>query len=269
MINPKLELNKALKNKYAIGAFNVCNLETFQSVKSASFKSKMPVFLATSNKSISYMGLDNIINLSNGLKNSKVILHLDHGDYKNSVNCIKKGYPSVMFDGSMFDLKKNIRLTKKVVSLAEKSGVCVEAEIGALRKDGLTIPDEAKHFVDETGVDSLAVSLGNEHGYYKYLPVLDIKRLKEIKELVKIPLVLHGASGLSNTIIKEVIKNHICKINIDTEIRWAYSKSVNDFFLNNSLNQFNKETFDIRNYSNLARSSVESKVLEKIRLFHA
>ncbi|MBN1923494.1 MAG: class II fructose-bisphosphate aldolase [Nanoarchaeota archaeon] len=269
MVEAKKEVKKAFLNKYAIGSFNICNLETFQAVFNASKETNSPVFLSTSNTSIDYMGLENIKNLAEGLKRTKVILHLDHGSYKNAVACINKGYDSVMFDASRLSLKKNIMLTKKVVDYAHENNVIVEGEVGVLEKDGLTNPGEAEDFAEQTGVDLLAVSVGNLHGYYKYMPVLDFKRLLEIKQVVKTPLVLHGASGLNDETIKTAIRHGIVKINIDTELRWAFTKSVRDFLRRNSMNKFNNKSFDIRNYLGEARKSFERKVVDKIRLFQS
>jgi ketose-bisphosphate aldolase len=222
--------------------------------------------MGTTNRSVEYMGFNNIINLSNGLKMSKVLLHLDHGDYKNSVKCINKGYNSVMFDGSEFSLKKNIRLTKKIVRLAHKYGVIVEGEVGTLERDGLTDPDEALRFVQQTSVDMLAVSVGNLHGYYKYMPVIDFKRLKDIHESVRIPLVLHGASGLKPSDIKRSVKLGVSKVNYDTDLRWAFSYEVNNFVRRHSMSRLNTKSFDIRNYLSPARQAFMNKVVEKIKI---
>ena len=268
MVNVRKEVYQAFRNRYAIGCFNICNLENFQAVLSASRRTKSSVFMATSNRTIEYMGIENIMNLSRGLKGSKVMLHLDHGDYRNAIKCINYGYPSVMFDGSMYNFKKNVNLTKKVADYAHKNKVFVEGEIGALQKDGLTNPEEALNFVKQTGVDMLAISIGNEHGYYKYMPTIDIKRLMEIKDTVRIPLVLHGSSGIDDDTIRAVLKYNIAKVNVDTDLRWAYSYAISDFMRRHSLNKLDKDTFDIRNYSGLARNAFENKVVEKIKLFH-
>lgn len=270
MKDAKTLLYSALNSKSAIGQFNISNLETFQAAINASKITNSPIFLGTSNKTIEYMGIDNILALYNCLdKKSKVLLHLDHGTYENAVTCIKKGYPSVMFDGSMFNIKKNIMLTKKLVRLAKKNNVCVEGELGSLCPDDLTSPIEAKEYAEKTGIDSLAVSVGNQHGYYKYMPVLDFKRLNQIAHIVNIPLVLHGGSGLIDSDIKTAITCNVAKINIDTELRWTFTQKVQAFILEHAPMKLNKETFDPRNYLGLARSAVEERIVEYINMFKA
>ncbi|VVB74876.1 Fructose-bisphosphate aldolase class 2 [Candidatus Tiddalikarchaeum anstoanum] len=268
MISAGKELKKAVKERYAIGHFNIFNLETFQAVVNASNRTKMPVFMGTSNKTLDYAGVSNILGLYNSLpKTSKVILHLDHGSYENAKKCIRLGYPSVMFDGSSMPLNKNIKLTKKLVSMGNKKGVFVEGEVGILSADGLTNPSDAKVFVEKTGVDSLAVSIGNQHGYYKYMPVLDFQRLMDIRKVVNVPIVLHGASGLIESDIKTAIMYGVAKINIDTELRWNFTNSVSSYLSEHAPSKLNKDSFDARNYLGIARSSVEGKVFDFIRLF--
>lgn len=269
MVNAKKEVLKAYRNNYAIGHFNICNLETFQAVLNASKKTKHPVFMGVSNRSLEYFGLKNITNLMNSLKRSKVILHLDHGNYRNAIDCINAGFPSVMFDGSKFSIKKNVRLTKKVVSHARKYDVLVEGEVGVFEKSGLTRVDEAETFQKQTSVDMLAVSVGNSHGYYKYLPSIDYKRLKNISEALKSPLVFHGASGLKDNVIRTSLKYGVVKVNVDTELRWAFTNQVRDFLKRHSMNKLNSSTFDIRNYLSKGRDAVEKKVVDKIKLFHS
>ncbi len=269
MVNALREVKTAYRGKYAIGSFNINNLESFQAVLEASRETNQSVFMATSNKSIEYMGFDNIINLSQGLKRSKVILHLDHGDYKNAIRCINNDYHSVMFDGSRFPLKKNIRLTKKVVEHAHANNVIVEGEIGLLEKDNLTNPREAEVFAQQTGVDLLAVSVGNMHGYYKYMPVLDLKRLMDIKSLVNTPLVLHGATGLKDEDVKNAIKHGVVKVNINSDLNYGFTKKITDYLKRNSLNRLNKNTYDLREYLKLGREEYKKRVIEKIRLFHS
>ncbi len=266
-MNIKKIVRKAYKNRYGIGAFNICNLETFQAVVEGSKETKMPVFMQTSMKTINYMGIDNIVSLYNGLKRTQAILHLDHGNFKSAKECIRKGYPSIMFDGSAFNFEKNKRLTKEIAKIGHDNGVFVEGEIGALKVDGLTDPIEAEEFAKETEVDILAISIGNRHGFYELPPVLDIKRLIEIKERVDVPLVLHGGSGISDGMIVESIKNGITKINIDTELRWEFTSAVRMFLNENSMNQFDKSTFDIRNYLAKGRDAFKKRVIEKIELF--
>lgn len=268
MVNAKRVLYSAMKNKYAVASLNICNLETFQAIVNASIKTNVAVFMNTSNKTIVYAGLNNILALYNALpKSSKVILHLDHGDYKNTRKCIRNGYPSVMFDGSKLKLKSNIKKTAKIVAYAHENNVVVEGEVGALDGEELTNVEDAKEFVKETGVDTLAISIGTMHGYYKYMPVLDFKRLIAIRKAIKIPLVLHGASGLRDEDIKLSIKYGINKINIDTALRWKYTKSVEKTLREDSPSRLNKKSFDIRNYSSKGKNAFENKAIKYIKLF--
>lgn len=268
MVRAKYEVNKAYEEGYAIGSFNICNLETFQALVEVSEEINSPVFMGTTNSSIKYMGLENIKNLRKGLNRTKVILHLDHGSYENAKECIRKGYHSVMFDGASLSLEENIEKTKKIVKMAHKRNIIVEGEVGTFTKKGLTRVKDAVKFVKETNVDLLAVSIGNKHGFYETSPVIDFERLKRINESVNTPLVLHGGSGLNNNVIKLILKNGVVKINIDTELRWAYTNAIRDFLNKNSMNRYDKNCFDLRNYLGRAKESYKKIVLEKIKLFH-
>ncbi len=207
-------LKKANAGGYAVGAFNVNNLEFIQAIIDAAEAENSPVILSTSEGAISYAGMAELGVLAHiAAKKTKVpvVFHLDHGkDEKLITEAIKSGlYTSVMFDGSHLPYKDNLRITKKIVSLAHKHDVSVEAELGAIagiedfvsveEKDAhLTDPEQALEFVNKTGCDALAIAIGTSHGAYKFSgeSKLDFKRLEQIEKLVKIPLVLHGASGI-------------------------------------------------------------------------
>jgi fructose-bisphosphate aldolase class II len=217
LVNLNKILPKARKGKYGVGAFNTSNIEITQAILRAAEVLNAPVIIATSEKAIRYAGIEIIsqmvITMAKKVK-IPVALHLDHGkSFEIVKECIKHNYTSVMIDASHLSFKDNLRLTKQVVKYAHKRGVSVEAEIGRLagieddikvKKDDAiyTAPQEAKRFAHESGCDALAIAIGTSHGAYKFKgkPKLRIDILKEIAKIVKIPLVLHGASGLNGLI---------------------------------------------------------------------
>ncbi|MCR4314573.1 MAG: class II fructose-bisphosphate aldolase, partial [Candidatus Uhrbacteria bacterium] len=213
LVTLKQVLQKADRHRCAVGAFNINNLETLQAVMDAAERERSPVILSTSEGAIEYAGMEELASLVHiAARKTKlpVVFHLDHG--KNEalvVEAIKSGwYTSVMFDGSSLPFKENIRHTKKIVEMAHRQGISVEAELGAIagiedfvsvedRDAHLTDPTQAREFVKATGCDALAVAVGTKHGAYKFKgeSKLDYGRLKRIAEAVDVPLVLHGASG--------------------------------------------------------------------------
>lgn len=276
LVTGKQILDDANKNGYAVGAFNVVNMEMLQAVVTAAEEEKSPVFVQTTEGALSYAGYEYLSAMVTYAANSvsvPVAFHLDHGgSYKTVMNCLRNGWSSVMIDGSHLSLDDNIALTAKVVESAHDVGVSVEAELGRLggiednikvdEKDAMyTDPEEAKRFVAETGVDYLAIAIGTAHGKYKGVPKLDFDRLDTIKKDLNMPLVLHGASGVSDESIKKAVSLGINKINIDTELRCAYTDKVREIFA------ADPELFDLRKYIGPARENVKAKVIEKIRLF--
>jgi fructose-bisphosphate aldolase class II len=240
MISNNLVLQKkAERGGYAIGAFNAANLGIIKAILDASAESKSDVIIECSVGAIKYAGAKFLaaMTYAGALDlGIKVSLHLDHGDSLERVKeCISAGFTSVMIDYSELSFEDNVRETKKVVDYAHKYGVIVEGEIGHvggaedLEKSGdasFTDPEKAKEFVKLTGVDTLAVSIGNVHGFYKGEPNIDFALLKEIRKKVKVPLVLHGSSGINDKDIKKAIKLGVTKINVNTEIREAYTKQL-------------------------------------------
>jgi len=234
----KNELNKARTHGYAIPAFNTNNLEVTKAICAAAAKFDLPILIATTPGAIEYAGLEQIFDIVRdevGSSKIKAAIHLDHArDFGTIKTAIDIGYPSVMFDGSVLDYDENVAMTEKVVRYAHQHGVAVEAEIGVIgREEGgklshkavYSAPEQVKRFVDETGIDSVAVSIGNEHG----APIgekLNLDLLRQIAEIVEIPLVLHGSSGLSSGDIREAISLGIAKINVDTNIRKAFIAGV-------------------------------------------
>lgn len=276
LVTGKQILDDAHKNGYAVGAFNVVNMEMLQAVVTAAEEEKSPVFVQTTEGALSYAGYEYLSAMVTYAANSvsvPVAFHLDHGgSYKTVMNCLRNGWSSVMIDGSHLSLEDNIALTAKVVESAHDVGVSVEAELGRLggiednikvdEKDAMyTDPEEAKKFVAETGVDYLAIAIGTAHGKYKGVPKLDFDRLDTIKKDLNMPIVLHGASGVSDESIKKAVSLGINKINIDTELRCAYTDKVREIFA------ADPELFDLRKYIGPARENVKAKVIEKIRLF--
>lgn len=292
----KIILDKANRGHYAVGAFNVSNLEFIDAVSKAANELNSPVIIQTSESAIQYAGMDQLICMTY-LKAKEykipISLHLDHGKDLNTIKkAIKNGFTSVMIDGSSETFDKNVKITKNVVNFASKNNVSVEGELGTIggREDYITgkinytDKTQAKEFIEKTGVDSLAIAIGTSHGAYKFKGIgkLDIKRLIEIKKAVKIPLVLHGASGINKSLIErakkigfkldsasgvpdsEIIKavnNGINKVNIDTDLRIGFNIGIKEYM------DKNKTEIDSRKILSSGREEVYRIVKEKIKLF--
>ncbi len=278
LVTGKEILDHAHKNGYAVGAFNFVNMEMLQAILSAAEEEKAPVFVQTSEGALSYAGVGMLSAMVHQLASEvsvPVALHLDHGgSFETAVKCIRNGWSSVMIDGSHHPLEGNIEVSRRVVDVAHASGVSVEAELGRLggiednicvdEKDAMyTNPAEAKQFVTESGVDYLAIAIGTAHGKYKGIPKLDFDRLNTIKQDLNMPLVLHGASGVDEESIKKAVSLGINKINIDTELRCAYTDRLRACLAADT------EVYDLRKYIGPSREDVKAKVIEKIRLFGA
>lgn len=276
LLTGKELLLDAQKNKYAVGAFNVNNMEVIQAIISAAEELNSPVILQASQGGIKYAGIDYIANLGKlAGRNSRVpvALHLDHGtDFDQVMLCIRNGFTSVMIDGSRFPLEENIAYTKKVVEIAHAVGVTVEAELGKIggTEDHITVnekdatftdPEEARRFVEETGVDYLAIAVGTAHGVYKGEPKLDYDRIKAIRSIVDVPLVLHGSSGVPSESLKKAISLGICKINIDTDIRAAFANAIKEFVVNNP------EEIDPRKILTPATNAMKEIIKDKMSIF--
>lgn len=290
-------LKAAQKGRYAVGAFNINNLEIMQAIVWAAEKQKSPAILQTSEGAIKYAGLDDIYSLiSTAAKVSKMpfAIHLDHGrDLDTIKKCIKIGYTSIMFDGSHLPFDENIATTKKVVRWAHAKKISVEAELGTIggaedlvsaKKIIYTEPDNALEFVKKTKTDSLAIAIGTSHGAYKFKGAakLDIGRLRIIHELVSIPLVLHGASGVPHWLVKKAekygaclkdpegvpdaqisraIPYGICKINTDTDLRLAFDAGIREFLATQC------GDFDPRHILGAARGMMQQIVEQRMELF--
>lgn len=269
-------LEKAEAGGYAVGAFNCNNLEIVQAIIAAAEAEKSPVIMQASQGAIKYAGLDYITAMAKIAAEQAsvpVALHIDHGtSFEQVMKCIRSGFSSVMIDGSKLPLEENIALTKKVVDVAHAVGVSVEAELGKIggteddihvdEKDALfTNPDEAKTFVEQTGVDALAIAIGTAHGQYKGKPELDFARLEKIKSLIATPIVLHGSSGVADEDIKKAISLGVRKVNIDTNIREAFVAKMREVL------DADAKEIDPRKVLGPAREAAIEVIREKIRVF--
>jgi len=282
LIHIKDVLKKAEKGKYGIGAFHSDDLETTLGILRAAEKEFSPAIILVTPKTIQYAGLKPITHMvqtaaKNLAPHVPIVLHLDHGDtFHSAIECIQAGFSSIMIDASHLPFDENVFLTKKVVEYAHRYGIYVQGEIGRVPKtveeaqqclkkpeDFMTIPEEAVKFVKQTKVDALAIGVGNIHGKFKmtHKVKLDYKRLIKINKLVKVPLVLHGASGLGKNDIKKSIKNGIRIINIHTEISMAYTAA-----LRKKLKEDPKE-IDPRKIMLPTIEAVEKIVRYKIKMF--
>ncbi len=275
LVNPLYFLDKAREKGIAIAAFNVHNLETIQAVVEGAAEEKSPVIIQTTPGTLKHAGIPYVaacVKEAGRLYDLPIALHVDHcPSYQTIVQCIQHGYTSVMIDGSMLPYDENVALVKKVVETAHYAGVAVEGELGRIggTEDDMvvedenaffTVPSEAKAFVEDTGIDFLAVAIGTAHGIYKGEPKLQFERLSEIRKTVDVPLVLHGASGVPEASIKEAIRRGITKINIATELKIPMAEAIKRSFADNPREN------DPRNYMGAAKKAVKKAVREKIQM---
>ena len=273
LVTSEKMLLDAQKGGYAVGAFNVENMEMVKAVLAAAEELKAPVMLQTTPSTIKYGTVETyaaIVKAEAEKVSVPVCLHLDHGSsFELAVQAMKAGYTSVMIDGSHEDFENNIAITKKVVDVAKALGIPVEAELGKVggKEDDLeadadtnTDPAEAKEFVERTGVSSLAVAIGTAHGFYVGTPVLDKPRVSDIKEVVPVPLVLHGASGLSEEDVRECVERGMCKANFATELRAAYTDAVKKRL------EEKPETFDLKKLGVVGMEAVKEQVMIRMKM---
>lgn len=273
LVTSKQMLLDAQAGGYAVGAFNAENMEMVQAIIAAAEELKAPVMIQTTPSTVKYASLDTYLaNVEAIAKKASVpvCMHLDHGSsFELAMQALRTGYTSIMIDGSHSIFEENIALTKQVVDACAPSDVPVEAELGKVggKEDdldggagGYTVPEEAKEFVEKTGVGSLAVAIGTAHGVYSGIPKLDLDRLSEIRKLVSIPLVLHGASGLYDEAVQESIKRGICKVNFATELRIAYTDGVKKVLADAP------DTFDPKKYGAAGRENVKQLVMNRIKV---
>ncbi len=298
LVTNKELLSTAMANGYAVGAFNINNLETLLAIVEGSAEERSPVIVSVTPSAIKYAGLEylaNLVRTAGILSPVPTALHLDHGkDFETVSKCVDAGFTSVMIDGSHLNFEENISLTKRVVVLAHSKGVSVEGELGRLagveestveeKEAILTDPNAAEEFVERTGLDALAVAIGTSHGAYKFKakPKLDFERLKAIRKKVKVPLVLHGASGVPSWIVEKAVRYGaelggakgipdahirkavslgISKINIDTDLRLAFTSAIREVLATSP------KEFDPRKILGPAKETVKEVIKAKMRLF--
>mgnify|MGYP001625093019 FL=1 len=298
LVTTKNMFEKSIAEKFAVGAFNINNMEFVQGIMDAAAEENAPVILQTSSSAIKYARIPYLKKMIEaGLEEHDipVALHLDHGpDFETCKLCVDSGYTSVMFDGSKYDFEKNIELTKQVVDYAHDHGVVVEAELGKLagveddvnvaENDAMyTDPEQALEFVQRTGCDSLAIAIGTSHGAYKFKgePRLRFDILEKVKELMpNVPIVLHGAStvipeyvemcnkyggnmpgakGVPDEMLHEASMRGVSKINVDTDLRLAMTAAIRKVFVETP------EQFDPRKYLGPGRDFIKETVKHKIR----
>ncbi|MBO5349613.1 MAG: class II fructose-1,6-bisphosphate aldolase [Clostridia bacterium] len=298
LVTTKEMFEKSMKEHFAVGAFNVNNMEIIQGIVDAAAKENSPVILQASSGAIKYARipyLRKMIEAALEEHDIPIALHLDHGpDFETCKMCIDNGFTSVMIDGSKYDFEENISLTKKVVDYAHAHGVVVEAELGKLagieddvnvsEEDAIyTDPEQAKEFVERTGCDSLAIAIGTSHGAYKFKGEAKLRFdiLAKIKELIpNTPIVLHGAStvipelvekcnkyggnipgakGVPDEMLREASLSGVSKINVDTDLRLAMTGAIREVFAEDP------SAFDPRKYLTPARAKIEETVAHKIK----
>ncbi len=298
LVTTKEMFEKSMKEKFAIGAFNINNMEFIQAITEAANEAKSPVILQVSSSAIKYAKMNYLIKMVEAAvesTNIPIALHLDHGpDFETCKMCIDSGFTSVMFDGSKYDFEENVRLTKEVVDYAHSKGVVVEAELGKLAgvEDDVNVteddarytdPDQAQEFVERTGCDSLAIAIGTSHGAYKFKgdAKLRFDILAKIKEkLPNTPIVLHGASsvipslvemcnnnggdipgakGCPDEMLKQAGENGVSKINVDTDLRLAMTAQIRRVF------REEPSVFDPRKYLGASRDEIKATVAHKIQ----
>ena len=293
LVTTKGMFEKSMKEGFAIGAFNINNMEIIQGIVDAAQKQNSPVILQASSGAIKY--LMKMVEAAVEETNIPIAIHLDHGpDFETCKMCIDNGFTSVMIDGSKYSFEENVALTKKVVDYAHERGVVVEAELGQLAgiEDDVNVseedakytdPDQAKEFVERTGCDSLAIAIGTSHGAYKFKGEARLRMdiLKQVKEKIpNTPIVLHGAStvipelvetcnsyggdipgakGVPDEILHEASLSGVSKINVDTDLRLAFTGEIRKSLAENP------SAFDPRKYLTPAREKITEVVEHKIK----
>lgn len=272
LVTSKQLLLDAQKGGYAVGAFNVENMEMVMAVIEAACEKKSPVLIQTTPGTVKYAGLDMYLANVKALADKApvpVAMHLDHGNsFELAMEAYRAGYTSIMIDGSKLPFEENIALTKSVVDACHPGNVPVEGELGRVggKEDDLengddnpyTDPAEAKEFVARTGVDFLAVGIGTSHGVYKGTPKVNVERLSEIREVVDIPLVLHGTSGVPDDQVRDCVSRGICKVNYATDLRIAFSRGVKEYM------KEDPGVYDPKKYGKYGIEEVKKYVMQKM-----
>lgn len=274
LVTSKRMLEDAQKGNYAVAAFNIENMEMVQAVLETATELRAPVMIQTTPGTVKYAGVKMLAAMVHAAAKScpvPVALHLDHGEsFDLAVQALHAGYTSIMIDGSKLLFEENIAISKRVVELSHAVGIPVEAELGKVggKEDGLEVsdksatytdPPEAKEFVKQTGIDSLAVAIGTAHGFYKGEPKLDFERLGEIRKVVEVLLVLHGASGVPDDMVRKAVSLGISKVNFATELRAALTRGVRDALVDQSI-------IDPKKFMAGGKKAVQEIVKQKINL---
>lgn len=275
LISSQEMLKKAQRECYAVPAFNIHNLETIQVVVDTAKEMNSPVILAATPGTYSYAGTKYLINICKTAAETHhfpFALHLDHHENISDIKAkIEAGIRSIMIDSSHCPFEKNIAIVKEMVDFSHIYNVSVEAELGRLggqeddlivdeKESAFTDPDAAKEYVERTRIDSLAVAIGSAHGLYKGEPKLDFIRLERIRNKVDIPLVLHGASGIPESMVRKAISLGICKVNVATELKIAFSDALKQDFM------VHPDANDPRHYMQPAKLAMKKIVEEKIHI---
>jgi fructose-bisphosphate aldolase class II len=276
LVTSKALLERAFRDRFAVGAFNANNMEQVQAIVEAAEEERAPVILQVSQGAIRYCGLSfaaGLVKIAAAEATVPVVLHLDHGtDFEQNVRCLQAGFTSLMFDGSKLPFDQNVAITRRVSDIAHPCGIPVEAELGKVlqSKDGvtpaevdaaMTDPAEASQFVELTACDSLAVAVGSVHAMRAREAALDIARVEAIRAKVLIPLVLHGSSGVTEESIVAAIEHGVAKVNVATYLNEAFVDGMR-----RGLSKYPDEV-DPRKSLQMARDAVKERVREKIRLF--
>lgn len=269
-------LPKAKAGKYAVGQFNMNNLEFAQAIVEAAIEEKSPFIYGVSEGALKYMGIEFTVAIAEAAAKKSglpIALHLDHGSsFEVAMKCIRAGFSSVMFDGSHYSLEENIRLTKEVVKAARAMGVSVEGELGTIGgvEDDLNVdeadaalakPEEAIRFYEETGVDCLAIAVGTAHGMYSAEPNIRHDIIETVAKAIPVPVVLHGGSGVPDAMIRDAIKAGVGKINVNTENQVACTETIRATLAKDA------KVIDPRKYLTPARNAMIEIVKAKIQLF--
>ncbi|MCG5370901.1 tagatose bisphosphate family class II aldolase [Providencia rettgeri] len=275
LVSTRNMLNRAQLGGYAVPAFNIHNLETIQVVMETAAEMASPVILAGTPSTFSYAGSDYLIAICQQAAERykvPVALHLDHHeDIPDIFQKVSAGVRSAMIDASHFPFEENIQIVKRVVDFCHQWDCTVETELGRLggQEDDLVVdaadalftdPDAAITFIQRTGIDSLAVAIGTAHGMYKSEPHLDFVRLDAIRKKTDLPLVLHGASGIPDADVRHCIDLGICKVNVATELKIAFSDAIKQYFIENP------EATDPRHYLVPGKAAMKAVVMDKIRV---
>lgn len=274
LVTSKELLKDAQENNYAVGAFNVENMEMVMAVLAAAEETKSPVIMQTTPSTVKYAGLDYYLaNVKAAAKSATVpvVMHLDHGNsFDLAMAAYRAGYTSIMIDGSKLSFEENIVLTRSVTDACHPGNVPVEGELGKVggKEDDLengddnpyTDPQEAKEFVERTNVDSLAVGIGTSHGVYKGTPRVNVECLSAIHAVVNVPLVLHGTSGVPDEQVTECIKRGICKVNYATDLRIAFTKGIKAYMAGHP------EEFDPKKYAASGMEEVKKYIMQKMKV---